>query len=223
MQNQGEPRKFRLSRRSFLLASLPVVLTACGFPKLGDRTSQVQSPTPTQPAPPGSVAGSQPLPPTPACGDDEPTPPQTEGPYYTPNTPKRASLLEPDMKGTRLMLTGQVLTESCQPVAGAMLDFWQADDAGAYDNEGFRLRGHQFTDDAGRYSLATILPGLYPGRTRHIHVRVQAPNQPVLTTQLYFVGESGNARDRIFHEALAMELMEDAGGKSASFNFVLKI
>ena len=69
-------------------------------------------------------------------------------------------------------------------VARALLDVWHADDRGGYDTAGFRLRGHQFTDGSGRFELETIVPGLYPGRTRHIHVKVQAPNGPILTTQL---------------------------------------
>lgn len=163
------------------------------------------------------------LPPTPACGDDddEPTPAQTEGPYYTPNTPERASLLEPGMPGTRLVVSGTVLTTGCVPVARALLDFWHADDAGEYDNVGYRLRGHQFTDDQGRYTLETIVPGLYPGRTRHIHVKVQAPNQPVLTTQLYFPDEPANSTDGIFAPELLMTVQDTADGKQAGFDFVL--
>ena len=86
------------------------------------------------------------------------------------------------MPGTRIVVEGSVLTTDCRPMPQALVDFWQADDRGQYDNAGYRLRGHQFTDDTGHYRLETIVPGLYPGRTRHIHVKVQAPNQPVLTT-----------------------------------------
>jgi protocatechuate 3,4-dioxygenase beta subunit len=162
------------------------------------------------------------LPATPECGDDDdPTPAQTEGPYYTPSTPERASLIEPGMAGTRLVVSGYVLTTDCRPVARAMLDFWQCDDAGVYDNEGYRLRGHLFTDDQGAFSLETIMPGLYPGRTRHIHVRVQAPNQPILTTQLYFPNEPANDRDGIFNPALIMDVQAAADGRNATFNFVL--
>ena len=39
-------------------------------------------------------------------------------------------------------ITGQVLSTSCQPVAQALVDFWQADNAGQHDNSGYRLRGH---------------------------------------------------------------------------------
>ncbi len=165
------------------------------------------------------------LPPTPACDDDDDdvTPAQTEGPYYTPNTPERASLLDPGMAGTRLVVTGQILSTNCQPVARALLDFWQADDAGQYDNAGYTLRGHQFADDQGRYQLETIVPGLYPGRTRHIHVKVQAPNQPVLTSQLYFPDEPSNSNDGIFRPELLMDVQDAADGKAATFNFVLEI
>jgi hypothetical protein len=169
-----------------------------------------------------SFAGASPLLPTPACGDDDdddPTPRQTEGPYFTPNSPKRTSLFEPGMAGTPLVVTGMVLTRGCQPVANALVDFWQCDDDGNYDNAGYRLRGHQFTDAKGIYRLETIVPGLYPGRTRHIHVKVQAPRQSILTTQLYFPEERRNDRDRIFNPELLLKM---TGGRGR-FDFVLDL
>ena len=114
------------------------------------------------------------MPPTPACHDgDEATLPQTEGPYFKPSSPERIELFEDGMAGQPIELVGLVLTRACKPLAGALLDFWQADDKGHYDNSGFRLRGHQFTDAEGRYRLRSVVPGVYPGRTRHIHVKVQ--------------------------------------------------
>jgi protocatechuate 3,4-dioxygenase beta subunit len=163
-----------------------------------------------------------PLTPTPVCGDDDdddPTPRQTEGPYFTPSSPKRASLVEPGMAGTRLVVTGMVLTRGCRPVANALVDFWQCDDDGVYDNSGYRLRGHQFTDAKGVYRLETIVPGVYPGRTRHIHVKVQAARQPVLTTQLYFPDEPRNRRDRIFDSELLLRMTDGQG----RFDFVLNM
>ncbi len=150
------------------------------------------------------------------------TPPMTEGPFFKPNSPERASLLEPGITGTPLKLTGYVLTQDCQPVAHALVDFWQADREGQYDNNGYKLRGHQFTDEAGRYELETIMPGLYPGRTEHIHVKVQAPNGPVLTTQLFFPGVAENQSDNIFDPSLVVDLQDAQGGKAASFNFVVE-
>jgi len=150
------------------------------------------------------------LPLTPACrDDDEPTLEQTEGPYFTPSSPERTTLREADMAGTPIMLTGLVLTRSCRPVAGALVELWHADDAGEYDNVGYRLRGHQFTGADGSYAFETIVPGLYPGRTRHFHLKFQAPDQPVLTTQFYFPGEPDNERDNIFNPTLLLRIDGD--------------
>lgn len=171
-----------------------------------------------------AVAQSQTLNPTPSCVDKgAPTLSQTAGPFFKPRSPERASLLEPGMGGTRIVVTGSVLSTRCRPIPGALLDFWQSDDRGQYDNTGFRLRGHQLADDQGRYRLETVVPGLYTGRTRHIHVRVQAPNRPVLTTQLYFPDEPGNRSDFIFRPELVMAVRDEAGAKAAAFTFVLDV
>lgn len=154
---------------------------------------------------------------TPACGGT--TASQTEGPFFKPQSPLRASLIEPGLGGERLKVSGQVLTRSCRPVAGAVLEFWQSDDRGSYDTSGFRLRGHQIADGEGRFDLTTIIPGAYPGRTRHIHVKVAAPGRPALTTQLYFPGDPGNARDGIYRRSLEMAL----AGSSGRFDFVLDL
>jgi protocatechuate 3,4-dioxygenase beta subunit len=218
----SDPKAPHLSRRAFLRLSLaapaPLALASYGVgpltQALGNGARHLAAPT----------ARAESLAPTPACGDaDAVTPAETEGPYYKRNTPERTSLLEPGMAGTRLVISGQVLTRDCRPVPAALLDFWQADAAGAYDNAGYRLRGHQFTDEAGRYTLETVVPGLYPGRTRHIHVKVQAPNGPVLTTQLYFPGEPRNATDRIFHPALLLAIEDTATGRLGTFDFVLNV
>ncbi|MGH9363502.1 MAG: hypothetical protein ACRD2T_16450 [Thermoanaerobaculia bacterium] len=204
------------SRRAFLrflaiLMPAPFVLAVCGR-------------RPPSAAAQADAASGEVRPPTPPCGDeDDVTPRQTEGPYYTPDSPERTSFLEPGIAGTTITVSGAVLTTDCRPVAGALLDFWHADDGGRYDNAGYKLRGHQFADAAGRYTLTTIAPGLYGGRTRHFHVKVQAPNRPVLTTQLYFPGEPRNSRDGIFDPRLLMEVQEVAGGKAATFDFVLAL
>jgi protocatechuate 3,4-dioxygenase beta subunit len=148
---------------------------------------------------------------------------QTEGPFYKPNSPERTSLREAGLSGTPLTVTGYVLSTTCQPIAHALLDFWQADSNGNYDNTGFRLRGHQFTDKQGRYSLDTFVPGEYPGRTRHIHVKVQAPGKPVLTTQLYFPGEALNDSDGIFSPELLMHVQQTTTGQLATFNFIIAV
>jgi protocatechuate 3,4-dioxygenase beta subunit len=181
---------------------------------------------PTAVALAGSRAVAQPrtLAPTPSCVDKgAPTPPQTAGPFFKPSSPRRTSLIDPGMAGTRIAVAGLVLTTDCRPIPGALIDFWHADDRGEYDNAGFRLRGHQFADELGRYRLETIVPGLYPGRARHFHVRVQAPTQPVLTTQLYFPDEPGNRSDGIFRPELVMAVRDVESVKTAAFDFVLAV
>jgi protocatechuate 3,4-dioxygenase beta subunit len=120
-----------------------------------------------------------------AC-PEKPTPRDSEGPFYKANPPLRASLLEPGSKGEKLILSGVVYSTQCKPVPNALLDFWHADEQGEYDNAGYRYRGQMRADAEGRYRLETILPAIYPGRPRHIHVKVQAPGGRVLTTQIYF-------------------------------------
>jgi protocatechuate 3,4-dioxygenase beta subunit len=152
------------------------------------------------------------------------TPAQTEGPYYTPNTPERSNLVEAGMGGTRLLVTGKVINQDCEPMSNVMLDFWQTDDQGEYDNVGYRMRGHQFSDKNGNYRLETILPARYPGRTPHIHVKVFASDgQELLTTQIYFSGTSEEIPDGIFRpDLLARELEPDPNGRRhVEFDFVL--
>ena len=147
---------------------------------------------------------------------------ETEGPYYKTNSPEATNLVQDGMQGTLTTITGQVLDQNGQPVANALLDFWQANASGAYDNSGYTLRGHQYTDANGYYTLTTIQPGLYPGRTEHIHVKVQAPNGPVLTTQLFFPGVAQNSRDSIYDPSLLLSVSSNADGtQNATFNFVV--
>lgn len=163
------------------------------------------------------------LAPTPTCDDgDDPTPAQTEGPFFTPDSPLRSDLTADVSSGTPLHLVGNVVRTDCTPVAGALVDVWQADDAGEYDNRGYRLRGHQFTSAAATFAFDTVVPGIYPGRTRHIHVKVQAPGGDVLTTQLYFPGDPGNASDRLYRQECELAVVTAAdGGQVGTFTFVL--
>ena len=148
---------------------------------------------------------------------------QTAGPFYTPGTPRRSILREPDTKGEPLGFEGLVLTPDCRPVAGAVIDIWHCDELGRYDNRGFRYRGHQFTDVAGGFRFETIRPKRYGGRTPHIHVMVQGKATRLLTTQVYFPDfEAANARDTIFREGLLMRLARDGEGVwRGRFDFVL--
>jgi len=196
---------WRSKRRKFLTAgaALPVALASGTFTV-------------------GTLAPRTVLAATPECGDD-PTPRQTAGPFFKPNSPSRGSLVEAGESGDVMLLAGRVLSTSCKPVAGALIDFWHCDAKGNYDNRGYHYRGHQYADADGGFSLETLVPGLYPGRTRHIHVIVQAPNRRPVTTQLYFPGERLNERDFIFNPALLLNVEDQSKPMRTQFDFVLNL
>lgn len=209
--------------KRFLILTLIGVAACAPVPVQGTVTPLSPSETPVSsptdaPAAPTETALASPdifsALPAPACNGML-TPANTEGPYYTPNTPGKTSLLEEGMQGERLVLIGYVLDVNCNPIPNAWLDFWQTDNNGNYDNVGYTLRGHQYTDAQGRYYLETILPGLYSSRPiRHIHVKVQAPNGEVLTSQLYFPEQSV--------ENLTVQLVPQDGFQLGFFNFVIE-
>lgn len=210
----------RLSRRCLLrrspLGLAAFALAACNSPSHSSPQQSAASLSKAEAQPPS-------LRPTPACGSGLATPAQTPGPFYTPNSPQRQSLLEADTVGERLVLTGQVLTTGCGAIANCLVDVWQTNAQGEYDNDGYHLRGHQFTDSEGRYWLETIVPGQYPGRTRHLHIRLQAPDGSGLTTQLYLPQErSENEADFLFVPELLMQVEDGANGPQAQFDFVLE-
>jgi protocatechuate 3,4-dioxygenase beta subunit len=152
----------------------------------------------------------------------QPTPALDEGPYYKAGSPERTNLYEAEIPGERLILTGYVFDAEGKPVSHAWLDFWQANGKGRYDNAGYILRGHQYTDKSGKYALKTVLPGGYDVRTPHIHVKVQADNSsPILTTQLFLPGLASNKPDFLYRDDLQVGLRDTPDGKEATFNFVL--
>ncbi len=192
-------------------------MSACG-----EDSKPGQDTTSESDASPQSSSTRGGFPPEPACREPATaTPPQTEGPYYKPGAPRRRSLLEHGLEGQRLVIRGRVLTRACRPVARTRVDFWQADARGAYDDDGYRLRGYLLTDGRGAYRLETIVPGLYEGRTRHIHVKVGEPGGGTLTTQLYFPSESANQSDGIFDPKTVIALRSDSHAWRATFDFVV--
>jgi len=169
------------------------------------------------------------------------------GPFYRFGAPFRSQLAGPDEPGARLILTGTVLSSDCRmPLPGALIEVWQANDAGLYDTNKpgnfteattFHLRGLLYTDQKGQYEIETIVPGRYPippnlpglekyaGLTRpaHIHFRVMESLHVPLTTQLYFKGDPFIAKDPwAGHKpSLAIDLKPDGKLRRGVFNVVL--
>ena len=156
------------------------------------------------------------------------------GPFYRENPPWRVNLADGEL-GTPLTIRGVVYADDCQtPLQNAVVDVWQADTSGAYDNssEAFRLRGQMQTNAQGEYEYKTILPGRYRNgatyRPRHIHYQVQhtteAQNEPTtLITQLYFEGDEYLASDPWAEKSRTIALEEVNGEFEGIFDIVLAV
>ncbi|MBU1314405.1 MAG: intradiol ring-cleavage dioxygenase [Alphaproteobacteria bacterium] len=157
-----------------------------------------------------------------SCDDgDGPTLQREAGPYFKPDSPLDRDLYPGSPGGERITVAGFVFDNGCRPLPGSLVEIWHADENGEYDRDGFRLRGHQFTDVQGRWWFNTVVPALYPGRTRHFHFKVQRPGGSVLTTQLFFPGEPGNADDWIFDDCLLLAVNRTSDGQFGRFDFVV--
>mgnify|MGYP005841326623 CR=1 FL=1 len=153
----------------------------------------------------------QPLPPQAAvCA---PTATNPAGPFYLPDAPFRDDLRPAEAPGTTLVVAGQVMDTNCAPLAGAVVDVWQADAGGAYDfSADYRYRGRIQADDDGRYQFTTVMPGNYGSRPSHIHFRISHPAAATLTTQLYFEGDPRNATDGLVVSSLIIPLATGPDG-----------
>ena len=162
------------------------------------------------------------------------TPPQTEGPFYPIRKPldQDADLTMVGNSGKRaagdpLLVQGQVLTPNESPVSNALVEIWQTNAWGRYqdrrDHSGvpwdpnFQGYGQVTTDANGAYAFRTIRPAGYGQgyfrRTPHIHFRISGSYFDRLTTQMYFAGEPENANDgplnRISDSATRKRLIVD--------------
>jgi protocatechuate 3,4-dioxygenase beta subunit len=159
---------------------------------------------------------------TPDCHDgDEHTVAQTEGPYFKPNAPLKRDLAVDAPRGERMTIGGFVLDTACRRLPRTLIQIWHADESGAYDTKGYKLRGYQYADDDGGWWFSTIVPAAYAGRTRHYHVKVQKPRGRILTTQLYFPGERLNDQDSLFDRRLVMRVSGSDEGQFGRFDFVV--
>lgn len=170
------------------------------------------------------------------------------GPYYQPSAPYRAKISPVGADGGPLLISGRVWSlKTRRPLAGTLLEIWQADDSGRYyePDEGytgmpeavgtsqrpaFRYRARLRTGEDGFYEYETILPGRYenePGvwRPRHIHYQVTHPGYRTLVTQLYFKGDPYNETDAFIKKSLIITLrMVQEGGaafQAGMFDIIL--
>lgn len=186
--------EYQFTRRGFLWVSLGV-LGACSTRGAGSRDATTGTPD-------GALV----------CG---PTGADIEGPYYL------AGALETGTLGPGMLtLHGAVMDARCQPLPGALVDVWQADEAGAYADDRYRAKQRAGAD--GGYEFQTTKPGNYLNgsqyRPAHIHLKASAPGHRSLTTQLYFPDDPYNDIDPWFDAA---RLVSMESPSAARFDVIL--
>ncbi|MGY4494507.1 catechol 1,2-dioxygenase [Pseudomonas sp. TE3610] len=140
------------------------------------------------------------------------TPRTIEGPLYVAGAPLREGFDRmddgsEDGVAVPMFLDGQVLDLDGKPIAGALVDLWQADSKGNYSHfdksqSAFNLRRRIVTDAEGRYRVRSIVPsgygcnpagptqeclnylGRHGQRPAHVHFFISAPGYEHLTTQI---------------------------------------
>jgi protocatechuate 3,4-dioxygenase beta subunit len=175
-------------------------------------------------------------------GSCNPTAPNILGPFYRPQAPFRSELAEGVPGGIPLRVSGRVLDTDCTPIAGALIEVWQTDHQGRYDNdsEAFQLRGRLEADAQGRYQFESVIPGRYVigesisdygsreaiYRPRHVHFKISKPGFEPLITQLYFKGDPYNTEDPFVVDSLIATFEQHGSGTDerwiATFDIVLR-
>ena len=138
------------------------------------------------------------------------TPRTIEGPLYVAGAPLskyEARLDDGQDDAVPLFMRGQVRDTQGKPLAGAIVDVWQANTGGTYSwfdpsQSAFNLRRRIETDAQGHYRFRSIVPsgygcpptgptqqlldqlGRHGQRPAHIHFFISAPGHRHLTTQI---------------------------------------
>ena len=119
--------------------------------------------------------------------------------------------------GQLISVRGRVTDEEGAPIAGSLIEIWQANSAGKYIHEwdrhqapidpNFTGQGRFLTDREGFYQFHTIKPGGYPvmesdwwWRPPHIHFSIFGPSwMSRFITQIFFPGEALNETDLLLN------------------------
>jgi catechol 1,2-dioxygenase len=184
----------------------------------------------------GVLAGSTVLLPTLVLGQDcNLTTDDIMGPYFVEDAPIRMVIAHADEPGQRLYISGRILQNDCEtPITGAMLEVWQANDAGCYSinldcntgnpgDDDFNLRGKMFSNANGQYAFETILPGNYANRPMHIHIKITTPDGEILVSQIYFDSDPLCDTDPWCQDAeeRILSLNEDSSGLYGQLDIVM--
>lgn len=187
-----------MTAQRIILVSLLAIIVLTMYRFISQDRSTLLSPSPTP-------SNTQQAPCTPTFADGG-------GPYYKPNSPFRSKLVPETNTGEQLIVTGKVLQGDCsKPVANAVLDIWQANETGNYQDEWYR--GQIRTDDQGNYSFESIVPKGYGEgtgyRPPHIHFKVFVEGREIITSQMFFPEAKGKPG---FDDAYIMKLETSSEG-----------
>jgi hydroxyquinol 1,2-dioxygenase len=155
--------------------------------------------------------------------DPAATPATVLGPFHIEGSPELdfGADMSEGLTGTPLYLHGTVRDLDGNPVAGGVLDVWQADTEGAYeaqipDIDEARLRAKYTTREDGGYCVRTIAPKGYTipmdgpvgelisqteishFRPAHIHFLINVPGYEPLITHLFQEGAEYLDSDVVF-------------------------
>ncbi|HWC68521.1 MAG TPA: hypothetical protein VG478_10675 [Acidimicrobiales bacterium] len=156
---------------------------------------------------------------SPCTGAIDVTPRRSDGGHYRAGAPETDTLRQPGLEGTPLVIHGYVLFPDCRTVPDAVLDVWQADVEGGFDDSGWRLRGVFRADDAGRYRIETILPGSVDGDPPTVHIKAaEEIGGRIVTTQIYLAAPEAAPRAE-----LAVDPTESGDGLAARFDLVIEV
>jgi len=145
------------------------------------------------------------------------------GPFYREGAQElpMGATISQDGRGEPVVVTGRVLSTQGTPIPGALLDVWETDENGLYEQQDpeqpdMNLRGKFRTDSEGRYCFTGIKPVSYaipddgpvgqllqalerhPFRPAHIHLLISADGFAPLTTHLFVKGDPYLDSDAVF-------------------------
>lgn len=128
------------------------------------------------------------------------------GPYYKDNSPFRTKIVPGKTEGEKLVVSGKILEKDCiTPVGNAVLDIWQANEEGSYQEEYYR--GKVRSGRNGEYTFETVVPKGYGEgtgyRPPHIHFKVFVNDIEIITSQMFFPEVRGREG---FNDAYIMSL-----------------
>lgn len=153
--------------------------------------------------------------PTPAAGKD---------PAFRAGAPERSALVEAGAAaGVPLTFAGTISGIRCGRIAGARVDVWHADPAGAFNPKTMAFRGYQLTDSLGAFQFRTVMPGASPTRPAYLGLNVKVAGKTDFWTVLFFPDDSRNASDRRFRPELVVKLVPDGRTRRAHFDVLLDL